>query len=133
MYFVRFFAFKTSFQKTQLNFIFLAALILICSVVIRAQRWQWLINVNHSPSIFSLFKLEMIGYFANNIFPLRAGEFYRAFLLNKKFDIKISYCLGTIALERIFDTLGLILLGLILMGFYPLPNEFKKCPCLSYE
>ena len=118
--------FKTSVKNAEFGFIFFASVLLTASVWIRAQRWQWLINVDKKPPIKGLFEIEMIGYFANNVFPLRAGEFIRAYLLKKKYDIKASFGLGTIAMERLSDTFGLLLLGLLLVAFYPLPDEMQK-------
>ena len=118
--------FKQSLSEAQLIFILFAAILLASSVWIRAQRWQWLINVDIKPTVNSLFKIEMIGYFANNVFPLRAGELLRAYLLKKKYNIKASFGLGTIVMERLSDTIGLLILGIILLTVYPLTKEMQK-------
>lgn len=115
-----------SIQETEFSFILLAAFLLAASVWVRAQRWQWLINDKIKPSVSGLFEIEMIGYFANNIFPLRAGEFLRAYFLKKKYNINASFGLGTIAMERLSDTFGLIILGIFLLVLFPLPEVLQK-------
>ena len=115
-----------SIQKTEFSFILLAAFLLAASVWLRAQRWQWFINDEKKPSVSGLFEIEMIGYFANNIFPLRAGEFLRAYFLKKKYNINASFGLGTIAMERLSDTFGLIILGFLLLAYFPLQEVLQK-------
>ena len=46
---------------------------------------------------------ETIGYAANNLLPLRMGEFLRIFLLRRRPGISPSSSLATIAVERVLD------------------------------
>ena len=56
-----------------------AALLLILTVFIRSFRWLLFFNSEESKKLklFDLFKNQMIGYFGNNIFPLRLGDLLR--------------------------------------------------------
>ena len=52
----------------------------------------------------------MIGAMANSIFPARAGEFLKAYLLGKREKMSKSTCFATVVLERLWDGLALIFL-----------------------
>ena len=77
------------------SYIFLAIFFLMFSVYIRALRWQLLFKHN-KPSINKLFGSQLIGYFGNNIFPLRAGELLRCVFLSRYYETASKYKLKTI-------------------------------------
>ena len=94
-------------------YIFLAIFLLIFVVYIRALRWS-LFFKDEKISTKKLFESQMIGYFGNNIFPLRLGEGLRCFFLSKYSNLHIAHIFGTIILERLLDMLGLAFLGVII-------------------
>ena len=116
--------FSISMAEAKFVYVVIACFSIAFSVWLRAIRWQLLIK-SDKVNIQQLYNIQMIGYFANNVFPLRAGEIYRGVLLSNKTGQSKSYSLGTIALERMTDMLGLILLFGLLFLFYPLPAEIK--------
>ena len=60
----------------------------------------------------------MIGFMGNSVLPLRLGEFIRAYMLTKQEGIPFSLGLGTIVMERILDSISLLLiLAVILLSF----------------
>lgn len=101
-------------------FFLLASLLLIFTVFIRSIRWYLFFSDDESKKIhlFALFKNEMIGYFGNNIFPLRLGDLLRVSKLSKVINLSQSYLLGTIVLERIIDIFSLLLLCLLFLPFF---------------
>lgn len=58
-----------------------------------------------------MFPIVAIGYMGNNIYPARAGEVLRAFVLKRREEVSISASLATIIVERIFD--GVVMLGFV--------------------
>ena len=73
----------------------------------------------------STFSALIIGFFANNILPGRAGEFVRAYILGSKENIKKSFVLGTIVIERLFDIFTLLLFLLLSTFMFSLPQWAK--------
>jgi uncharacterized protein (TIRG00374 family) len=67
-----------------------------------------------------MFPIVCIGYMGNNIYPARAGELLRAYVLKKREGVQISASLATIIVERIFD--GVVMLGFV---FINLPELAK--------
>ena len=89
---------------------------------IRAYRWHALVeaipeNSTSRISVFDLFGSVMIGYMVNYALP-RVGEIARCTYLSARQKISLPALLGTVAVERIADTLvlgfGLLITGLLL-------------------
>lgn len=79
----------------------------------RAHRWRLILDSAIRISTRDAFSVVIIGYAANNLLPVRAGELVRAQLLHDSHGASRLGTLGTIVVERIFD--GLIL-ALFLAG-----------------
>jgi glycosyltransferase 2 family protein len=74
----------------------------------RAWRWHYLLRPLKSISTQAMFPIVTIGYMGNNIYPARAGEVLRAYVLRRKEGVPVSASLATIVVERIFD--GVVML-----------------------
>lgn len=81
---------------------------------IRGWRWQLLLRPVVQVPFKTSFKVLVIGFTANNLLPLRAGEFVRAYLLGKKLTVSKTTVFATVAAERLFD--GIIVLLFTLVG-----------------
>ena len=61
----------------------------------------------------------MIGYFINNLIPLRIGDLIKSLIIHYKTKIKTSYVIGSLLLEKICDIVGLLVIAIIfLLVFY---------------
>lgn len=89
-------------------------LLYFMGVWVRSVRWSLLLRPMCDASGKDLFPVVTIGYTANNVLPLRAGEFVRAYVLSNRLGVRKSSGLATIAIERLFD--GLTMLGFILIA-----------------
>ncbi|MFQ5641202.1 MAG: lysylphosphatidylglycerol synthase transmembrane domain-containing protein [bacterium] len=122
-----------AFQKVHYVWLIPAFLAMLLSHWIRAVRWGYFVEPVKNASLTSLFSAVMIGYAANNVFPLRLGEFLRAFALGKSEGISKSSAFATVIVERLVDILCLLVLlsGTILI--YPLPQEIKNAGYLIFS
>ncbi len=82
----------------------------------RTWRWHYLLRPVKAMPLQRLFPVVCIGYFGNNVYPARAGEVIRAFVLRRNEGVSVSASLATIIVERVFD--GLVML---LFVFFALP------------
>ena len=96
----------------------LASILLIFSVYLRTHRWQYLFDLDSKIDFALLFKSQLIGYFANNILPIRLGDVVRSYVVSKHTKKKISYLIGTIAMERVVDTLTILFFSIITLLYY---------------
>lgn len=118
--------FVETINSVRYEYVLFACILIISSVWLRAIRWKYLFKSEDGVETYSLFRYELIGYFGNNVLPLRLGELLRAYILGKRYSLSKSYVFGTIVLERILDTLALILLSIILLFIYPLTSLIKS-------
>ena len=117
--------FKESILQVNLIYLVLATFFLWISVWLRGIRWKWLFKENVSPTITSLYRAELIGYFGNNILPLRLGELLRSYIVGKENSLSKSFVFGTVVLERLMDLLALGSFTLLLLLTIPLEETVK--------
>ncbi|MFQ5754081.1 MAG: lysylphosphatidylglycerol synthase transmembrane domain-containing protein, partial [bacterium] len=93
---------------------------------VRAVRWRYFLEPIQDVKIHPLFSALIIGYAANNIFPLRLGEFLRAVAIGKTQQISKSSAFATVIVERLIDLLSLLVLLSTTVLFFPLPEVIKN-------
>lgn len=94
--------------------------VLFVAIVARCIRWSILMRPVAPMSPARLFPYAIIGYMANNLLPARAGELVRAYVLGDREGVSKMGTFGTIAVERLFDGVTLVLMLLIagsIVGF----------------
>jgi len=65
----------------------------------------------------------VIGYFANNILPLKVGEIVRTALIAREARIPFLTGLSALVVERSLDVLSLLVIALAISFFLELPRE----------
>jgi uncharacterized protein (TIRG00374 family) len=103
-----------------------AAALYALSLVVRGFCWQALLAHLGSVTKGEAVIYANIGYMANNLLPLRAGEVIRAALLGDKRCFSKSAVLATVVLERLLDVLILGALAIILMATIAFPSTTKR-------
>lgn len=104
---------------SQANWIVVAAAMWvgIMSHLIRARRWQLLLNtLEHPTTLFHSFYAVMVGYFFNLLLP-RAGEAVRCVVVSRYANVKLEKALGTVITERLADLFVTLLLTLATVLF----------------
>jgi uncharacterized protein (TIRG00374 family) len=97
------------------------------AVGVRTWRWHYLLRPLKSVSIRALFPVVVIGYMGNNIYPARAGELLRAFVLKRNEQVSISASLATVIVERIFDGVVMLLFVFVALPTAPfLPDLLRS-------
>jgi uncharacterized protein (TIRG00374 family) len=124
---------RQAIVETNLWWLPLALALYFTGVWIRAIRWQVLLKpVTDAPTVRDLFPIVVVGFMANNILPLRAGELVRSLLLGRKHNVRKTSALATIAVERIFD--GLTMLGFLALStiFISLTSELRHLALIAF-
>lgn len=75
---------------------------------LKSVRWSLLIRPHRHVSATTLLPITLVGYAANVLFPMQLGEVARAYLAGKRLESNAAPLLTSIALERIFDLLAVI-------------------------
>ncbi len=83
---------------------------------LRARRWQAILAPVAGRIPFGpLWRATAIGMMVNNVFPMRAGEFARAFAISReRKDVPFTTAFASLAVDRLFD--GVVVIALMLLG-----------------
>lgn len=86
-----------------------------CATIIfplRARRWQTILQpVAPNTPLGPLWRSTAIGMMVNNLIPARAGEIARGYALTKETGIPLSTSIASLAVDRLFDMMVLLLLA----------------------
>jgi hypothetical protein len=93
---------------------------------VRTWRWHFMLRHIKVVSLPRLFPLVCIGYFGNNVYPFRAGELIRSYVLKRQEEIAMSSSLATVILERVFDGLVMLLFVFLALPFAPMPPAYQR-------
>lgn len=103
--------------------------LIVLTMYQRAYRWHFMVEpIGHVP-FPKLLAATWIGFMANNVLPLRLGEFVRAYSLSSQHkQITKSASLATIFVERmVFDLVALLLIfgGVLYFSKIELDEEMR--------
>lgn len=100
---------RTALSRVDWRFLPLALVFLYTGITVRAFRWHVLLRPVRDIPTRDVFPIMIIGYAANNVLPLRAGELVRAWVLEQRYGVRKTAALATIAVERLFDGITMLL------------------------
>jgi uncharacterized protein (TIRG00374 family) len=94
---------------------------------LRLVRWRLLLRDEHGRSYptGALWHAVAIGFTANNLLPLRAGELVRAYTAARLTPARFTTVISSIAVERIFDGLTVVALLTLALFSPELPADVK--------
>jgi uncharacterized protein (TIRG00374 family) len=98
----------------------------------RTWRWHYLLRPLKRVPLGKLFPIVVIGYMGNNVYPARAGEFIRAYVLKRNENVSASASFATIVVERIFDGIVMLMFVLVALPLAPtLPDWLRQVVVLG--
>ena len=113
----------TRFQKglgeSDYRWLVPALAVLAFGVWLRALRWQLLFTPATRPRLQSVTNALLIGYFFNQLLPLRAGEAARVVALNRETGTPLAQAAATAIAERLYDIAVLLLLLFVALPLLP--------------
>ena len=102
----------------------------VLTYVIRAWRWQYLLQPIGPTRFRTAFRTTVIGFAALGVLPARAGDVLRPYLLARQERLSVSATFATIIMERVLDLIAvLVLLALYVWGLAPptsLPSSLMR-------
>jgi len=96
-----------------------SVLALMATFVMRTLQWGVLLRSHKRLPLTGLLGATLIGFAANNLLPLRAGEIIRPAVIRVRYNESFAVLLATIAVERVMDLLGLAAMLLAIYVFWP--------------
>ena len=98
----------------------------VWQLYVRAQRWQILLQPLGAPNMKTLSAATNIGFMANMVLPLRAGEVIRPVLVSRQEKKPLGGILATIVLERVFDIFTILALFGISTALLPVSETITR-------
>lgn len=93
-----------------------AVLVAFSTYLVRVTRWELLVLPIKKVSFTNVFSATAIGFMANHILPARAGEIIKCVVLSKKEDIRTTGVFATVVMERLLDSVSLIIFATIVLA-----------------
>ena len=93
--------------------------VLALAVLLRALRWWVLFEPETRPPLGAVVEATVVGYFFNNVLPLRAGEAARVVALRRKARGSWAETGATVVVERAFDVVAVLVLLFVLVPWLP--------------
>jgi glycosyltransferase 2 family protein len=114
-----------AFAVVRIGFVLAGGGLIVAVIAIFAVRWRVLLPRNPDVPVRFVFCYLMIGYMMNAIIPLRIGDLVRAYLLGRRHGIAVSTTLSTVVVERLFDVVAIVVIGLLGSTVLDLPPLVK--------
>jgi glycosyltransferase 2 family protein len=108
-----------AFGETDLLMLVPAAALLVLAFFVRALRWRSLFARTRRPPVRAVVSALFIGYLANAILPVRAGEAAAIVALNRKAKSPVAEATATMLVQRAQDVLSLVLLLFLMLPWLP--------------
>jgi len=90
-------------------------------MALHSYSWMILLNPIKKLPFWTLFDIMHLGHMGNNLLPLKAGEFFRSSFISKKWSLPYARVLTTVALERFFAGISLLIIFLAVTFWLDLP------------
>jgi uncharacterized protein (TIRG00374 family) len=104
-------------QRAEYIWLVPAVAVYFVAVWVRTWRWHYQLRLIKAVPTGRLFPTVTIGYMGNNVYPFRAGEVIRAYVLWRDEGISIAASLATVVVERIFDGLTMLIFVFVALPF----------------
>jgi uncharacterized protein (TIRG00374 family) len=100
-----------------------AVILDVITTVLHGIRWRFLLRPIAGVKLIRTVQAIYTGLFANEILPVKVGEFVRGFLISRRVNVSFASILPSMIAERIFDG-SLLVLGFGLSTlFVSIPRE----------
>lgn len=91
--------------------VLLAGGLSVSSSAVRSVRWRTVLRPVARVPLLDLWLISMASSLVNFVIPIRSGEVARGLLLKQRHKVSIAASLPTVAVDRSFDLLAVLVLG----------------------
>jgi uncharacterized protein (TIRG00374 family) len=115
-----------SIRNASLPLLLAAVLVNIASIVLKGIRWWIFLRAAGSPSLPLAMRATLAGAGLNNVLVANGGDAARVVFVSRATGIPSSTVLATLALERMFDAVGFVILLVFGVLAFELPPMLEK-------
>lgn len=120
------------FKTVRYRYIPPVLILILLIQVLRSLRWGVILSPIEKVDQFSLFSVTSVGFLAIVAIPARIGELARPYLIAKKSNIRMTSALGTIFVERVFDSFTILIMAAFVIFFIPLPLWLREASFIFF-
>jgi uncharacterized protein (TIRG00374 family) len=120
-------------ELRNVNYLWLvpSAMCTLAGYILRTVRWRVILSGAARAPLSTLFPVLIMGFATNNLLPGRLGEFWRAYLLGRKRNVRKTLALASVVVERVFDGLTLIAILVVVSFAIQLPELGRNIELLA--
>lgn len=111
----------------------LACFLITTSCIVRAYRWQLIMDPVERIPLYDVFAATMVGYFGNGVLAFRLGELLRAYSVTTGRKMSTSQAFGTVILERILDMLMVVLVFILTIPWFPFEQDVIRYGLIGFS
>jgi uncharacterized protein (TIRG00374 family) len=108
-------------RRASTALLLLAAVVNMLSLALKGVRWWLFLRASGSPSLKLALRATFAGAALNNILIANAGEAGRVMLVARSAGVRSEKVLATLALERLFEFAGYVVMFVIAVSLVRLP------------
>ena len=113
-------------QDSSLSILLLAALVNLLSLVLKGVRWWIFLRPIGVTSLWLTLRATFAGAGLNNVLVANSGEAARVIFVSRAAHVTSAKVLATLALERLFELIGYVVLLALAVSFLPLPAALER-------
>jgi uncharacterized protein (TIRG00374 family) len=112
-------------QQADYRWVGLGIVGIVVTFFTRTLRWSALLGISEA-SFHSTLTALLLGQTLNTLLPARAGDVGRAMWAGRHLRSSAALALGTVAVEKVWDLLALLLCTVLCLVWMPLPGWFVR-------
>lgn len=116
----------SAIRQSDMGLLFLATTINLVSLASKAVRWWIFLRPIGSPSLSLALRATFAGAGLNNVLVANGGEAARVVFISRATNLPSSKVLATLALERIFELVGYVVMLVLAISFLQLPPSIAR-------
>jgi uncharacterized protein (TIRG00374 family) len=116
----------SSIRTASPKLLLVAVAVNFLSIIIKGVRWWMFLRAAGSPSLWLSLRATIAGAGLNNVLVANGGDAARVVFVSRATGIPSSTILATLALERLFDPVGFVILIVYGVVAYSLPPALER-------
>ena len=113
-------------RQSSLSILIAAALVNLLSLALKGVRWWIFLRPIGANSLWLALRATFAGAGLNNVLVANSGEAARVIFVSRASHITSAKVLATLALERLFELIGYVVMLALAVSFLPLPPALER-------
>jgi uncharacterized protein (TIRG00374 family) len=113
-------------KDSSVSILLLAALVNLLSLALKGVRWWIFLRPIGVTSLWLSLRATFAGAGLNNVLVANSGEAARVIFVSRAAHLTSARVLATLALERLFELIGYVVMLALAVSFLPLPDALER-------